>query len=43
MAVGSNPAIDRSKRGTKRHILTDKNDVSLSIAVITTASTHDVK
>jgi len=39
--TGSNPT-DRSKLGTKRHILTDKNGIPLS-AVITSASTHDVK
>ena len=41
MTVGSNPT-DRSKLGTKRHILTDKKGVPLS-AVITSASTHDIK
>jgi IS5 family transposase len=39
--TGSNPT-DRSKLGTKRHILTDKKGIPLS-AVITPASTHDVK
>ena len=39
--TGYNPTIDRSKLGTKRHILTDKNGIPLS-AVITSASTHDV-
>ena len=39
--TGSNPA-DRSKLGTKRHILTDKKGIPLS-AVITSASTHDIK
>ena len=38
---GNNPT-DRSKLGTKRHILTDKNGIPLSI-VITSASTHDIK
>ena len=32
---------DRSKLGTKRHILTDKEGIPLS-AVITSANTHDV-
>jgi putative transposase len=39
--TGNNPT-DRSKLGTKRHILTDKNGIPLS-AVITSASTHDIK
>jgi len=39
--TGSNPT-DRSKLGTKRHILTDKKGIPLS-AVITSASTHDIK
>ncbi len=39
--IGSNP-IDRSKMGTKRHILTDKKGIPLS-TVITSASTHDIK
>ena len=38
--TGNNPT-DRSKLGTKRHILTDKNGIPLS-AIITPASTHDV-
>jgi hypothetical protein len=37
----SNPT-DRSKLGIKRHILTDKNGIPLSV-VISSASTHDVK
>ena len=41
MTVGNNPT-DRSKLGTKRHILTDKNGIPLSI-IITPASTHDIK
>ena len=40
-AVGANPT-DMGKKGTKRHILTDGSDVSLSI-VITGANVHDVK
>jgi putative transposase len=39
--TGNSPT-DRSKLGTKRHILTDKNGIPLS-AVITSASTHDIK
>ena len=34
--------VDRSKLGTKRHILTDKQGIPLS-AVISSASTHDIK
>src|SRR3954467_3616886 len=41
MTVGSNPT-DRSKLGTKRHILTDKNGIPLSV-VISSANTHDIK
>ena len=41
MTDGNNPT-DRSKLGTKRHILTDKKGIPLS-AVITSASTHDIK
>ena len=42
MTVGSSP-VDRSKLGqAKRHILTDKKGIPLS-AVITSASTHDIK
>ena len=39
--TGNNPT-DRSKLGTKRHILTDKNGIPLSV-VITPASVHDIK
>ncbi len=39
--TGNNPT-DRSKIGTKRHILTDKKSIPLS-AVISSASTHDIK
>jgi putative transposase len=39
--TGSNP-VDRSKLGTKRHILTDKEGIPLSV-VISSASNHDVK
>jgi hypothetical protein len=38
--TGNNPT-DRGKLGTKRHILTDKNDIPL-FNVITSANTHDV-
>jgi putative transposase len=38
--TGHNP-IDRSKLGSKRHILTDKDGIPLSI-FITSANTHDV-
>jgi hypothetical protein len=42
MTDGHNP-VDRSKLGqAKRHILTDKKAIPLSI-VITSASTHDIK
>src|SRR5689334_17017125 len=40
--TGNNPTVDRSKLGTKRHILTDKQGIPLS-AVISSASTHDIK
>src|SRR4051794_3360651 len=39
--TGNNPT-DRSKLGTKRHILTDKQGIPLS-AAISSASTHDIK
>ena len=39
--TGNNPA-DRSKLGTKRHILTDRDGIPLS-AVITSSNTHDIK
>ena len=39
--IGNNP-VDRSKLGTKRHILTDKNGIPLS-AIITSANSHDIK
>ena len=39
--TGNNPT-DRSKLGTKRHILTDKKGIPLS-AVISSANTHDIK
>ena len=39
--TGNNPT-DRSKLGTKRHILTDRKGIPLS-AVISSAKTHDIK
>jgi len=39
--TGHNP-VDRSKLGTKRHILTDKNGIPISV-VISSATTHDIK
>src|SRR6478752_2195725 len=39
--TGNNP-VDRSKLGTKRHILTDKNGIPISV-VISSATTHDIK
>jgi transposase len=39
--TGNNP-VDRSKLDTKRHILTDKQGIPLSV-VISSASTHDIK
>ncbi len=40
--TGKNPT-DRSKMGrTKRHVLTDKNGIPLSV-VISSARTHDIK
>ena len=39
--TGSNPT-DRSKLGTKGHILTDKNGIPLSV-VISSANSHDIK
>jgi putative transposase len=40
--TGPNPT-DRGKRGTKRHLLTDKNGMPLSVVIITAANTHDMK
>ena len=41
--TGHNPTADRSKLGkAKRHILTDKKGIPLSV-VISSASTHDIK
>ena len=39
--TGNNPT-DRSKLCTKRHILTDKNGIPISV-VISSANTHDIK
>lgn len=39
--TGNNPT-DRSKLGTKRHILTDKRGIPLSV-IISSANTHDIK
>jgi putative transposase len=39
--VGPNPT-DRSKIGTKRHVLTDQRGIPVSV-VITSANTHDMK
>ncbi len=33
MTVGNNPTLDRSKLGTKRDILTDKEGVPLSVNI----------
>ena len=41
MIVENNPT-DRSKLGTKRHVLTDKNGIPISV-VISSANTHDIK
>ena len=41
MIVGYNP-VDKSKPGTKRYILPDKNGIPLSV-VISSASTYDIK
>ncbi|HXT83076.1 MAG TPA: hypothetical protein VN704_01915 [Verrucomicrobiae bacterium] len=39
--TGNNP-MDRSKLGTKRHILTDKKGIPLSV-VISSANAHNIK
>ncbi len=41
--TGNNPTADRSKIGTKRHILTDKKGIPLSAVISSSASTHDIK
>jgi len=38
MTAGNNP-VDRSKLGTKRHILTDKNGIPLSFVITPAVST----
>ena len=40
--TGQNPT-DRGKSGTKRHVLTDQSGIPLSVVVITSANTHDMK
>jgi transposase len=40
--TGNNPTDDRSKLGTKRHILTDKKGIPLSVVISSPASTHDI-
>jgi IS5 family transposase len=42
MTAGSSSVDKRSKLGIKRHILTDKKGIPLSIA-ITSANSHDIK
>ena len=43
MTEGNNPT-DRGQLGqAKRHVLTDKNGIPLSAAVISSASAHDIK
>ena len=39
--TGRNNPTDKGKLGTKRHILTDKNGIPLSV-VVTSANTHHV-
>jgi transposase len=42
--TGHNPTTDRSKLGkAKRHILTDKKGIPLSVVISSSASTHDIK
>ncbi len=42
MYAGSNPT-DKIKHGTKRHILTDKKWIPISIVIISAANKHDIK
>ena len=43
MTQGNNPT-DRSKLGqAKRHVLTDKKGIPLSVVITSATSTHDVK
>jgi putative transposase len=39
--IGPNPT-DRSKSGTKRHVLMDQHGIPVSV-IITSANTHDMK
>ena len=43
MTAGNNPIPDRSKLGTKRHILTDKKGIPLSAVISSSAMTHDIR
>ncbi len=40
--TGNNPTTERSKLVLKRHILTDKNEIPISV-VISSANTQDIK
>ena len=40
--TGNNPTTERCKLGLKRHILTDKYEIHLSV-VISSANTHSIK
>ena len=40
--TGRNPTDRRSKLGTKRHILTDKDDIPLSTFIISANTHHDI-
>jgi hypothetical protein len=40
--TGNNPT-DRSKLGTKKHILTEKKGIPLSVVISPAANTHDIK
>jgi phosphoserine phosphatase len=42
MTAGSNPT-DRSKLGTKIHILTDKNGIPISAVISSSDSIHDIE
>ncbi len=41
--TGNSHTTDRSKLGTKRHILTDKKGILLSVVISAAANTHDAK
>ncbi len=43
MTDGISPTVDRDKLGTKRHILTDKNGIPLSVVISPATSIHDIK